>query len=81
MENVPSSPFLNLWHLAMITGAIVMTAAAILIYVVHNLRVSTIKDYKGKYNYINENEIKNYKRVFICLGLAAMLTYKYLRNG
>lgn len=73
MENVPSSPFLNLWHLSMITGAIVMTAIAISIYVIHNLRVSTIKDYKGKYNYINENEIKNYKRVFICLGLATML--------
>lgn len=73
MENVPSSPFLNLWHLAMITGAIVMTAAAIGIYVMHNFRIATIKDYKGKYNYINENEIKNYKRVFVCLGLATML--------
>jgi hypothetical protein len=73
MENVPSSPFLNIWHLAMITGAIIMTAIAIAIYLIHNLRASTIRDYKGKYNYINENEIKNYKRVFICLGLAAML--------
>ena len=25
MENEPSSPFLDLWHLAMITGALVMT--------------------------------------------------------
>jgi hypothetical protein len=73
MENVPSSPFLNLWHLAMITGAIVMTACAIVIYLIHHIRVSTIKDYKGKYNYINENEIKNYKRAFICLGLAVTL--------
>jgi hypothetical protein len=73
MENVPSSPFLNLWHLAMITGAIVMTAAAIGIYLMHNFRIATIKDYKGKYNYINEKEIKNYKRVFVCLGLATML--------
>src|SRR5687767_5766881 len=73
MDNVPSSPFLNLWHLAMITGAIVMTASAFVIYLIHNIRVSTIKDYKGKYNYINENEIKHYKRVFVCLGLATML--------
>ena len=73
MENVPSSPFLNLWHLAMITGAIVMTAAAILIYVTHHIRIATIKDYKGKYDYINENEIKNYKKVFVCLGLATMM--------
>jgi hypothetical protein len=73
MENVPSSPFLNLWHLAMITGAIIMVAAAIIIYVMHNIRVSTIRDYKKKYDYINESEIRNYKKVFICLGLAAML--------
>ena len=73
MENEPSSPFLDLWHLAMITGAIVMTAAAIGIYIVHNIRIATIKDYKGKYNYINEKEIKNYKRVFVCFGLATML--------
>ena len=73
MENEPSSPFLDLWHLAMITGAIVMTAAAIGIYIVHNIRIAAIKDYKGKYNYINEKEIKNYKRVFVCLGLATML--------
>ena len=73
MENEPSSPFLDLWHLAMITGAIVMTAAAIGIYIMHNIRIATIRDYKGKYNYINEKEIKNYKRVFVCLGLATML--------
>ena len=73
MENEPSSPFLDLWHLAMITGAIAMTAIAIGIYIVHNIRIATIRDYKGKYNYINEKEIKNYKRVFVCLGLATML--------
>jgi len=73
MENVPSSPFLNLWHLAMITGAIIMVAAAVIIYVMHNIRVSTIRDHKKKYNYINESEIRNYKRVFVCLGLSAML--------
>lgn len=73
MENEPSSPFLDLWHLAMITGAIVMTAIAIGIYIIHNIRIAAIRDYKGKYNYINEKEIKNYKRVFVCLGLATML--------
>jgi hypothetical protein len=73
MENEPSSPFLDLWHLAMIVGAIIMTTAAIGIYIAHNIRIASIKDYKGKYNYINENEIKNYKRVFVCFGLATML--------
>ena len=29
-------------------------AAAIGIYLIHNIRIATIRDYKGKYNYINE---------------------------
>ena len=57
----------------MIIGAIAVAAIGILIYVMHNLRISTIRDYKGKYDYINTHEIKNYKKVFLCFGIAAML--------
>jgi len=68
-----TSPFLQVWHLSMIIGAIAVAAIGILIYVMHNLRISTIRDYKGKYDYINTHEIKNYKKVFLCFGIAAML--------
>ncbi len=41
----------------MIAGAIVVAIIAVLVYIVHHLRVSMIRDYKGKYDYINA-EIK-----------------------
>ena len=51
-----------------------MVAAAVITYIMHNIRVApTIRDYKKKYDYINQSEIRNYKRVFIFLGLATML--------
>src|SRR5882672_3112912 len=68
-----TSPFLQIWHLSMIVGAIAVAAIGILIYIMHNLRISTIRDYKGKYDYINAHEIKNYKKMFLCFGIAAML--------
>ncbi len=73
MEPNSSSTFLDYWHFAMIIGAIAMASLALIIYVIHNLRITTISDYKGKYDYINLHEIKNYKKVFLCLGVATML--------
>jgi hypothetical protein len=81
MEPTSSSTFLDYWHYAMIIGAIVMASLAVLIYIVHNLRISTISDYKGKYDYINLNEIKNYKKVFLCLGVATMLVINLYGMG
>jgi hypothetical protein len=68
-----SNPFLDIWHYSMITGAILMIAAGIIIYLLHKLRVSTIKDYKAKYDYINKKEIRNYKKMFVCFAVAATM--------
>ena len=76
-----ANSFLDYWHYSMIVGAIVMVATAALIYLVHNIRVSTISSYKAKYDYINTQEIKNYKRVFLCLGVAAMLVINLYGMG
>jgi len=73
MENTESSPFLQYWHYSMIAGTIFMALAGILVYLTHHLRISMIGDYKGKYDYINAKEIKNYKLVFICFGISTML--------
>jgi len=81
MEPTSSSSFLDYWHYAMIIGSIVMASLAIVIYLVHHLRISTISDYKGKYDYINASEIKNYKKVFLCLGIAAMLVVNLYGMG
>lgn len=81
MEPTSSSPFLDYWHYAMIIGALAMVGVAVIIYVVHHLRIATISDYKAKYDYINLYEIKNYKKVFLCLGIAAMLTINLYGMG
>lgn len=64
------SPFLQGWYVAMAIGAIMLIAAGILIYLVHNLRVATIKDYKAKYDFINSQEVRWYKWTFYCFGIA-----------
>jgi hypothetical protein len=81
MEPTSPSSFLDYWHYAMIVGAVVMASLAIVIFIVHNLRISTIRDYKGKYDYINTYEIKNYKKVFLCFGIAAMLVINLYGMG
>src|SRR5688572_26360752 len=73
MDPVPSNSFLNLWHYLMIIGAFFMLAMGVIIYLIHKLRGSTIKDYKAHYDYINTKEIKNYKLVFLCFGIAALM--------
>lgn len=67
------SPFLDTWHSVMIVGAMIMCAAGIIIYLFHKLRVSTIHNYKAKYDYINSHEIKDYKKVFLCFAIAAVM--------
>ncbi len=73
MQQTGSSSFLDYWHYAMMVGSIIMAVSAIVIYLVHNLRITAISSFKGKYDYINTQEIKNYKKVFLCLGIATML--------
>jgi hypothetical protein len=57
----------------MILGAIIMVAIGILIFLVHNLKVSMITDYHKKYNFLTTSEIKNYKLVGFSFAIAAML--------
>ncbi|MEQ8425767.1 MAG: hypothetical protein RIA63_13710 [Cyclobacteriaceae bacterium] len=78
MEEIPESPFLKVWHDVMVILAIVMFAAGIVIYLVYKLRVSLIKDYKEKHDFINTNEIKWFKRVLYSIGLGgAMIVNLY----
>lgn len=70
MESLESGSFLDIWHYGMIAGAIIMFIVGVLIYLVHNLKVSAIREYHHKYDYLNKNEIKNLKKVFYCWGVA-----------
>jgi len=73
-----SGGFLPLWHQAMIIGTIALGTLAVLIYIVHKIRVAAIKDYKAKYDFIRKKEIPTYKLCFIIIAIAiAMLINTY----
>jgi hypothetical protein len=61
--------FLETWYNAMIIAAIVSFSVALIIYVVHNFRVAVLRDFKAKYDYILNNEVKTYKKVFLAIGV------------
>lgn len=62
--------FLATWYTAMAVGAIGMVTLAIIVYLIYRLLVSTKTDPKEKYDYINTQEIRWLKWVFIILGIA-----------
>jgi uncharacterized membrane protein len=62
------SSFLQAWYTAMLAGGILMFALGVIIYLVHNLRVAVIRDFKAKYDYINSHEVQWYKWTFYCFG-------------
>ena len=79
MDN--ASSFLDAWHSTMIALSIAMLAIGFILYLVHKVRIGSINDYKAKYDYINLNEVKNYRLVFICLGLSAMMAINLYGMG
>ncbi|HRI80698.1 MAG TPA: hypothetical protein PLR06_14300 [Cyclobacteriaceae bacterium] len=67
------SGFLAFWYKAVVAGGIIFIALGIIIYLLHNIRVAMVKGFKEKYDFILANEIKWYKRSFLCFGIAAAL--------
>jgi len=53
----------------MIVGGILFCTLGVLIYLLHNLRVALIKDFKTKYDFINRNEVPWYKWTYYCFGI------------
>ena len=64
-------PFLVTWNEVMIIGVMATIAIGILVYLIYKLRVSFFKEPKEKYDFINTNEIRWFKRVYFFFGLAA----------
>lgn len=69
-ETLPANQFLDTWHTTMIIGSITMATVGILIYISHQLLVSGIRNLKSRYDYINTREIRRYKLMFLCFGIA-----------
>lgn len=78
MENIQSGSFLEIWHQAMLMGAILLFIGGIALFIFHHVKVASIKSPKGKYDYISRREIRNLEIVFILFAVAtAMLINRY----
>jgi hypothetical protein len=73
MEEKVAHPFMAIWANAMIIGGLIMLIIGIIIYVMHHLKIASIRDYKAKYDYIASKEVKYYKVMFLFFGLAVMM--------
>lgn len=71
MDIQAEKAFVETFHNIMLIGAIVMITIAVLIFLVYQLRVSLVKGLKERHDFINTNEIKWYKWIFILIGIAA----------
>ncbi len=68
-----SKAFLDVWHDIMLIGSILLAALSLITYLLYQLRVTSISDFKSKHDFINSSEIKWLKWVFHFLGGAAAL--------
>lgn len=72
------TPFIEGFHQTMIIGAIGFVILGFIVFAFYQVRVSMIKDYKEKHDYISVNEISWLKRVFFCFAISvAMLINLY----
>ncbi|WP_237390586.1 hypothetical protein [Fulvivirga sediminis] len=69
-ESSTGEAFLSTWHQVMFIGTILFSIIAIIIYIYHKVRVSGIKGFKDKYDYLRKHEIRTYQICFISLGIA-----------
>lgn len=65
----------------MIIGAIIMGVVGIIIYILYHVRLSAIRDYKEKHDFINTFEIKWYKWVFYAWGIAVAMIVNIYAAG
>ena len=72
-DNATYINFLEVWHQLADIGSVSVIALVLLIFIYHHIKIVSIKEYKGKYDYINLHEIKTYKLLLILIGVAAAL--------
>jgi hypothetical protein len=75
------SPFLNAFHQAMIYGAGLMVLICFLLFIVYRVRLSAIRDFKDKHDFINKNEIRWYKYIVIAFGVGVGMVVNLYAAG
>jgi hypothetical protein len=69
MQNVSPEyiKFVEGWHQIMYIAAAVSLVLSIVLFIIHKAKLAAIKSYKGKYDYIRVNQIRNYQFVYFAL--------------
>lgn len=62
--------FVDGWYNFMLVSAIVCVVMAVVVFLVYHLKVSLIRTYKDKHDYVNAREVKWITWVFVFLGLS-----------
>jgi len=62
--------FVEGWHQMMIIAAIISVVVAFVFLIIHFVKLSAIKTYKGKYDYLKLNRIKAYQFFYFALAAA-----------
>jgi hypothetical protein len=65
--------FLSAWNLIVLILAVASFIIGILIIIIHNIRLSSIKDYKQKYDYLSANDTKMLFYAIISFAVAITL--------
>jgi len=73
--------FLAMYHQVMRYGTLTFIGIAILIVFVHWIKILSIKDFKGKYDYLTEREIKNLKLASYSLGISVFMLVNLYAQG
>ena len=72
MQNV--SPeyirFVEVWHQIMYVATAVALVLALIVFLVHKIKIGAIKSHKGRYDFIRINQIRNYQVVYFILAAA-----------
>ncbi len=76
-----TNEFLEIWLQVMVIGAVVSFALAIILYLIHQIKVASIKDYKEKYDYLSIKEIKYFKASIISIAVGiGMIINTYAKD-
>jgi hypothetical protein len=62
--------FVEVWHQIMYIATGVSIALAIIVFVVHKIKIGAIKTFKGRYDFIRINQIRNYQVVYFIVAAA-----------
>ena len=75
------SAFLDIFYLIILLSGSVTLMAAVIIYLLHKIRISSLKEFKAKHDYIVHHESKTMKTVWLLISIGAGLFVNLYGKG